>query len=337
MDRLDVVEQVLTCTSCELHAQCTSPVPFRGKPSSIAVVGEAPGEVEDRRGRPFVGPSGRLLGGLFAEVGLAGPMGVCNTVSCFPHDTPTAAQVAACEHNKWTQIDYLNPTFILVLGKVALQGMRRDLQIRTARARPFLVRDRICFAAYHPAAALRNGAREDDLRADLAGFKQLVDAGADKWMDFIPESCAGCGIEPEWFEDNGLGWCQLHLPANQVAPHKAHHAMVAAHLDGARHRATQRRDAAVAGVEANADDDWLADAYDALVAYLKVHQEFFSDDFWERTQLRRPRESRALGPVVMKAARDGLMEKSGLFRKSTASNMTEKPVWLSLIHQGTAP
>ena len=336
MERLDVIEQILTCETCELHAQCNAPVPFRGDPVRIAVVGEAPGETEDEHGKPFIGPAGRLLGRLLHDAGITEAVGVCNTVSCYPHGTPTPEHVAACEPNKWTQLDYLDPTYILVLGAVALAGMRRNLQIRTARGRPFLIRDRICFAAYHPAAALRNGQRETDLAADLASFKALVDDVPDNWMDHIPDSCAGCLVDAEWWEPNGLGWCPLHLPAAEAPAYRAQQNRVAAQLDAARHRSTQQRDTAVAAVEANADDGWLADAFDALVHYLRTHEEFHVDNFWAQTQLRRPRESRALGPVVLRAARDGLMEKTGEFRKSVASNMTEKPCWRSLIYQGTS-
>lgn len=331
MNRLEVIEKVVTCTNCDLHAQCTGPVPFRGEPSRIVVVGEAPGECEDRAGKPFIGPSGKLLGDLFREVGLVGPMGVVNTVSCLPHATPSAEHIAACRDNKWTQIRYLDPTYLLLLGSIALQGMRRDLRIRTAKARPFVIDGRICWATYHPAAALRKVAFEEVLREDLVGFKALVDAGEDHWMDHIPDTCAGCGLPPEWYEDSGLGWCQLHLPTLQASSFQAHHAMIAAQMDAARHRAEQRRDAAVAGVAANADDDWMADAYDALVAFLQRNKEFFVDDWWSATQIREPRESRAFGPVVMRASREGLMEKTGEFRKSVRSNMTEKPVWRSLI------
>jgi uracil-DNA glycosylase len=336
MDRLDVIEQILTCSNCELVEQCKSPVPFRGSPTRLAVVGEAPGETEDEVGKPFVGPAGRLLGSLFHEAGITEAMGVLNTVSCFPHGTPTPDQVGACEHNKWTQIDHLNPTYILLTGQVALTAMRRELQIRTARNRPFLVRGRICWATYHPAAALRNGAREDDMRADLARFAELLAAPPDDWMDFIPDTCAGCGLEPEWYEDTGLGWCRLHLPSSQTEEYNRRQGLLLAQAHDARQRASQARDVAVAQVEAGADPDWLAEAYDELVRYLRHNPEFFVDDFWQRTQIQRPRESRALGPVVMKAAREGLMEKSGEFRKSVASNMTEKPVWRSLIYRGAS-
>jgi uracil-DNA glycosylase len=334
VERLEVIEQILTCTNCALVDQCSSPVPFRGDPSRIAVVGEAPGETEDRVGKPFVGPAGRLLGRLLHDVGLDEPMGVINTVCCFPHGTPELEHVVACAHNKWTQIDYLNPTYILLLGNVALKGMRRDLSISHARARPFLVQNRICYATYHPAAALRNGSYEQIMVDDLLSFHSLLDAGADHWMDFIPDTCAGCSVEPIWYEENGLGWCPLHLPAAQVPAFNQRQNQLAAEMDAARHRAQTQRDTAIAAVEANADDNWLADAYDALVAYLKRHPEFFVDDWWSETQMPEPRESRALGPVVMRAARAGLMVKSGSFRKSIRSNMTEKPVWHSQIYRG---
>ena len=87
MNRLDVVEQVVSCTRCELHKGCTGPVPMRGQPGNVAMVGEAPGETEDRDGRPFVGPAGKLLQDTLDEFNFP-PMGVLNTVSCFPHRTP---------------------------------------------------------------------------------------------------------------------------------------------------------------------------------------------------------------------------------------------------------
>lgn len=334
MERLEVIEQVVTCTNCELVEQCTSPVPMRGQPSRIVVVGEAPGETEDQVGKPFVGPAGRLLGRLFQEVGITEPMGVVNTVSCWPHEAPHWDHIVACEDNKWAQIDWLNPTYCLLLGQVALKGMRRALAIKTARARPFIVRDRICWATYHPAAALRNGEYETKLVADLVRFRELLDGGPDQWRTFVPDSCAACSVDAEWWEENGLGWCRLHLPDSEVAAYNAAHDRAAAELVAARHRSEHQRDAALAAVEANADDDWLTEAYDQLVAYLQNHPEFFVDDFWSATGLREPREARALGPVVMRAARAGLMEKTGDFRKSVRSNMTEKPVWRSLIHLG---
>lgn len=324
MNRIDVVGQVFGCNCCELCEQCTMPVAFRGDPGPIAVVGEAPGEQEDIAGQPFVGPAGKLLDQLLTEAEIPQPLAFLNTVSCFPHGPPTWDHVRSCAVNKAAQLDYLKPRYVLLLGKVALKGMRPELDLKRGRARPFLVDDRVCFATYHPAAALRNHNFEETLRDELHLFRRLLDAA--DWRDLVPSTCAACALEAEWYEDAGLGWCRVHLPTHLVAAYDARQALVAAEKDAAR-----RRDMALVQVAAGADADWMAGAWDALVRYLETHPTFFVDDFWTETTLERPRESRALGPVVLKAAKKGLMSKSGDYRKSIASNLTEKPVWDSKI------
>lgn len=336
MNRLELVDQIISCTNCELHANCTAPVPMRGKPAPVMLIGEAPGETEDTQGRPFIGPAGTLLQDLLDEFHFP-PMGVANTVSCYPHGTPNWDHIHACERNKWDQITYFDPRFVLLLGRVALKAMRPDLDLKRGRARPFRLRDRICFATYHPAAALRNSTYEAGMRSDLEIFRELIDTTGDGWMRYIPQSCSACPIGADWFEaDTGLGWCPVHLPASEQPGYEAHTAMIAAELDQARRGAVLARDAGMDAVATGADPDWMAQAWDALVAWLQTHDEFFVDDFWVGTQLAMPREARALGPIVMKAAREGLMEKTGTFRRSFRSNLSEKPVWRSLIHNATS-
>jgi hypothetical protein len=87
--------------------------------------------------------------------------------------------------------------------------------------------------------------------------------------------------------------------------------------------------------EAHAALDWKAEAFSALRAYLATHETFFCDDLWT-TGLSRPAESRALGPVIARAARERLMERTGEFRKSVASHLSEKPLWRSLVYAGAA-
>jgi hypothetical protein len=99
--------------------------------------------------------------------------------------------------------------------------------------------------------------------------------------------------------------------------------------------ARTRRDDGLRRVEDNAGEEWLTLARRALSLYLLSHAEFFVDDFWRESGLERPRESRALGAVVRWAARERLMEKTGEYRPSVASNLTGKPVWRSLVCGGT--
>jgi uracil-DNA glycosylase len=325
MERNDLVAQIIDCERCELHAQCTLPVPFTGEPGRILVLGEAPGEQEDKAGRPFIGPAGELLRSLLGQAGInPDSLSYANTVCCFPHGTPNWDHVRSCDKNKWDQIDYLNPTYILLLGKVALRSMRPDLDMN-AHGRPF-IHNRICFASYHPSAALRNAKYERVLKRDLATFARLI--GAEKWDDLIPDDCSRCDADAVLWEVTGLGWCAAHAPEDMRANHDARRQRQADELDAAR-----RRDQALAQVADAADPEWVTEAWNALVEYLYTHETWFVDDFWSETRLRRPKESRALGPVVLRAARQGLMRKSGQFRKSSASNLTEKPVWQSLIYR----
>lgn len=105
-----------------------------------------------------------------------------------------------------------------------------------------------------------------------------------------------------------------------------------------RGEAARERDRALSHVEDGADPTWTATTWDLLVEYLRGHPEFFVDDFWTWIEpLPRPRESRALGPLVLRAARANYMVKSGHYRKSAASHMTEKPVWTSLIFDEDYP
>lgn len=93
------------------------------------------------------------------------------------------------------------------------------------------------------------------------------------------------------------------------------------------------RDAAIASVERHAIAEWRVAALAFLTDYLEHHDEMFVDDLWA-AGLPSTREDRALGAVFQLAARKGLMRKSGRYRASIRSHLTEKPVWESLVCGG---
>lgn len=228
MKRLEVMQQVVECTDCHLHEQCTAPVFMSGQtPTLIAVVGEAPGGQEDDQGAPFVGPAGEMMRQVLEGAGID-PQTVVfiNTVSCFPHGTPTWDHVNACADNKRAQLDLAAPHFVLAVGKVALKAEKRYVDIKHGRGRPW--RDdtgRIWFATYHPAAALRNSNYEQAMEDDVATFKAMVDAcqvNPDAWMLVSPDSCSGCtSTEIVWYEDCGFPWCETHIPEHATAARAA--------------------------------------------------------------------------------------------------------------------
>lgn len=96
-------------------------------------------------------------------------------------------------------------------------------------------------------------------------------------------------------------------------------------------QARAERDDALRRVDAHGDPNWKIAAYDFLHAYLIAHDTMFVDDLWAAGLPPAPGDDRVLGSIFQKAARAGWMEKSGTYRPSVRSHMTEKAVWRSLI------
>lgn len=156
-------------------ATCTQLVAGEGDPqAAVVIVGEAPGAKEDAAGRPFVGPSGRLLDLLLAEAGLSrGSVFITNVVKARPpgNRDPTREEVA--HHWPWlaAQLDAIAPRLVVPLGRHALGRFAgtgkgaptigevhgRVLEVPAdPDALPFARPARTLFPLYHPAAALHS-------------------------------------------------------------------------------------------------------------------------------------------------------------------------------------
>lgn len=186
----DLRVKIEACTNCELCDVGTGPVPFRGRPSTMLILGEAPGQREDDLGKPFVGPAGVLLWQQLAKVGIArSDVMAANTVSCWPgsQKTPTQAQICACRGNFIDQIKLCDPTIILALGKTvnwALQPRQRQKDVFISKIRgkwfvfPFFQNSHgeqiYVMPTFHPAAVLRNSMLTRAFRADLRAFSNMA-------------------------------------------------------------------------------------------------------------------------------------------------------------------
>jgi hypothetical protein len=95
--------------------------------------------------------------------------------------------------------------------------------------------------------------------------------------------------------------------------------------------AAEKRDVGMAVVDKAASEEWKEYADDFILLYLMNNETLFVDDLWD-AGLRVPKSSRALGPRIMAASKKGWMERSGDYRKSVRSNLSEKPVWKSHLH-----
>jgi uracil-DNA glycosylase family protein len=144
------------------------------------LVGEQPGDEEDLRGHPFVGPAGRLLDQALEAAGLARrEIFITNAVKHFKweprgkrrlHKKPAAGEIKAC--NIWLneEIGSIQPTVIVALGATALRALAgKTLSIDTARHQELLHPSGArVLATYHPSAILRaEGERADELRSIL--------------------------------------------------------------------------------------------------------------------------------------------------------------------------
>ena len=118
------------CTRCDLHARATQTVFGEGRPgASIMLLGEQPGDQEDRQGHPFVGPAGRLLDRALDEAGIGrGDVYVTNAVKHFKwtergkrriHQRPNTTQIRACGFWLDAELGTVRPRLVVLLGAVA--------------------------------------------------------------------------------------------------------------------------------------------------------------------------------------------------------------------------
>jgi DNA polymerase len=172
-------EDAGTCTRCPLYADATQTVFGEGSTRGLMLVGEQPGDVEDRRGRPFVGPAGMLLRELLDEVGIdADGVYLTNAVKHFKwrpvgkrriHDKPNASEVRACGHWLELELAVVAPTLVVCLGATAAQALfGRSARVGALRGRPHAISPGLPgLVTLHPSAVLRAGDAREERRAEL--------------------------------------------------------------------------------------------------------------------------------------------------------------------------
>lgn len=162
MDWTALEAEVEGCTACALAPTRTRTVFGVGDRSARWLfVGEGPGAEEDQRGEPFVGQAGRLLDNMLASIGIARGNGVyiANIVKCRPpgNRNPEAAEAQACSAFLRRQVDLIQPTLIVALGKIAATNLLgRDVPVGSLRGRVHDYRGVPLVVTYHPAYLLRN-------------------------------------------------------------------------------------------------------------------------------------------------------------------------------------
>jgi DNA polymerase len=156
------------CKGCSLHEHATQVVFGEGPAhAAVVMVGEQPGDEEDLKGHPFVGPAGRLLDQAMREAGLdRSKIYVTNAVKHFKftergkrriHAKPTGIEISACRPWLEAELFAIKPKLVVCLGATAAQSlMGRDFRITTERGQFFPHRwARELVATIHPSAVLR--------------------------------------------------------------------------------------------------------------------------------------------------------------------------------------
>ncbi len=157
------------CTGCDLYKQATQTVFGEGDAHArLLFVGEQPGDQEDREGRPFVGPSGRILDRALAEVGIDRRLVyVTNAVKHFKwepqgkrrkHKKPTASEIAACKPWLDAELRVVQPDAVVCLGVTAAQAVfGHPVRLQDFRGKgQHLPSVGMVFVTIHPSAVLRS-------------------------------------------------------------------------------------------------------------------------------------------------------------------------------------
>jgi uracil-DNA glycosylase len=163
------------CRGCELYAHATQAVFGEGpRNSKVVMVGEQPGDDEDRKGHPFVGPSGRLLSKAMVEAGLdREKIYVTNAVKHFKfvergkrriHAKPSGIEISACRPWLQAELSAIEPELVVCLGASAAQAlMGRSFRITVERGKFFPHSwAKELTATVHPSAVLRSPERYDE-------------------------------------------------------------------------------------------------------------------------------------------------------------------------------
>lgn len=240
--------QILACTRCPLSRQSwvRAPVPWSGRsPADFAIVGEAPGERENRQSAPFVGPAGQLLRSMLADANLDVDRAlIANTVCCYPAGTPDELHVRACRTNLEDQLALAATPFVLLFGGVALSAFRPGLKVTAMAGRTFVQGGRVFMVVLHPAFVLRQRQLRDEVVGHLEGFRWLMRGELAPSHLFGVRCATGCGGMVDHYDPEGVGMCgrcwAKRVPSpTEVAERKA--VEIAKKVKVARKRAALQR------------------------------------------------------------------------------------------------
>jgi uracil-DNA glycosylase len=168
-----------SCKGCELYKNASQTVFGEGpEEASIVLIGEQPGDMEDRQGHPFVGPAGRILDKALAEAQISrDKVYITNAVKHFKwtpqgkrrkHQKPLMSEVMACKPWLESEVEALHAKILVCMGATAAQSvLGRNVPITKERGKFFESNTKptvSTFITVHPSSILRQQEREEQVK-----------------------------------------------------------------------------------------------------------------------------------------------------------------------------
>jgi DNA polymerase len=184
-------EAAAGCKACDLWQHATQTVFGEGPaPAQVMMIGEEPGDQEDRQGRPFVGPAGTLLDRALSAAGIPrGDVYVTNIVKHFKfeprgkrriHKKPNAIEISACRPWLDAELALVRPQIVVLLGATAAQSiLGRQFLVTEQRGR--WVQSKIAayvLATVHPSSILRapdEKSRHEEMQRFIDDLKPVAE------------------------------------------------------------------------------------------------------------------------------------------------------------------
>ena len=173
-----IAKEVTVCTKCALHHSRKKAVPGEGPArAEIMFIGEGPGFHENEQGRPFVGAAGKFLDQLLEQAGVTrADVWIGNVVKCRPpgNRDPLPEELSACDLYLERQIEAINPSIIVTLGRYSMGKFMPGAKISAVHGQMRKVGERFVIAMFHPAAALHQASLKPAILADFGKLPALL-------------------------------------------------------------------------------------------------------------------------------------------------------------------
>jgi uracil-DNA glycosylase family 4 len=174
----NLYREIATCQRCNLHKTATRAVPGEGPENAqLMFIGEAPGFHEDQQGRPFVGAAGQFLESLLESINMTRQqVYIANVIKHRPPENrdPFPGEILACRPWIEKQIESIKPKMVVTLGRHSMEMFFPGKSVSKIHGTSQMKGDLLCFAMYHPAAALHQQSLRQAIQEDMLKIPALL-------------------------------------------------------------------------------------------------------------------------------------------------------------------